>query len=71
MNKLKNTQNATTRFGKVKPGMNSARKELVEKLNWLEVEINSLVVRGSNGRELEKLRSRKSGLISEIKELSI
>ena len=71
MNKMKNTQNATTRFGKVKPGMNVKRKELVEKLNWLEVEINSLVVRGSNGRELEKLREAKAALITEIKELSI
>ncbi|QVW28408.1 hypothetical protein [Escherichia phage C6] len=71
MNKMKNTQNATTRFGKVKPGMNAKRKELVEKLNWLEVEINSLVVRGSNGRELEKLREGKAALIAEIKDLSI
>ena len=71
MNKMKNTQNATIRFGKVKPGMNAKRKELVEKLNWMEVEINSLVVRGSNGRELEKLREGKAVLIAKIKDLSI
>ena len=71
MNKMKNTQTAAVRFGKVKPGMNAKRKELVEKLNWLEVEINSLVVRGSNGRELEKLREGKAALIAEIKDLSI
>ena len=49
MSKMKLTQNTTTRFGKVKPGMNALRKALVEELNFLEVEINSLVVRGSNG----------------------
>ena len=71
MSKMKLTQNTTTRFGKVKPGMNALRKALVEELNFLEVEINSLVVRGSNGHHLENLRSKKAKLISLIKEMSL
>lgn len=51
--------------------MNAPRKALVEELNFLEVEINSLVVRGSNGRHLEKLRSKKAKLIGLIKEMSL